>query len=200
MTHSDRRPSGSPEPQTVTDRALIVVPAEAPVPPEAMVELCRQMVEALAHSRQKALVCDLGRVTAADLTVIEALARMQLVARRRGCAIEFRHVGYGVRELLALSGLCDVLPVIDDAQTGIDGERCVKPPGPPILSPALRVDAGGQVEEREELGDDEHVDGGDAVVGHGQDVDGEGVEPSSGAFATVLGDGGGAVGGDRDEP
>jgi hypothetical protein len=41
-----------------------------------------------------------------DLSVVDALARMQLAARRAGCAIQVRDVCPQLSELLDLVGLC----------------------------------------------------------------------------------------------
>src|SRR5579862_447877 len=54
--------------------------------------------------------CDVGEITTLDAVAVDALARLQLAARRRGCQIRLRNAS---RELLALvrwMGLADVLP------------------------------------------------------------------------------------------
>jgi anti-anti-sigma regulatory factor len=58
----------------------------------------------------------------ADAATVDALARLQLCARRRGLDIRLRGASGELRDLLALCGLGDV----------------------------LRVEAGGQAEEREQ--------------------------------------------------
>jgi ABC-type transporter Mla MlaB component len=60
------------------------------------------------------LVCDIADVVDPDVGAIDALARLQLAARRRGCTIELRHACPEVRALLALTGLADVVPVTPD--------------------------------------------------------------------------------------
>ncbi|MBV8162242.1 MAG: STAS domain-containing protein [Acidimicrobiia bacterium] len=45
----------------------------------------------------------------ADMAVVDQLARLQLEARRLGCSIRLLHAGAELRELLALSGLDDVI-------------------------------------------------------------------------------------------
>jgi anti-anti-sigma regulatory factor len=54
------------------------------------------------------MVCDLGGV-AADACAIDALARLQLAARRLGLELRLRHVSGELRELIAFAGLGDVL-------------------------------------------------------------------------------------------
>jgi hypothetical protein len=67
------------------------------------------------------IVCDVSALPADGVTV-DALARLQLEARRLGLAIELRNVPFELVELLDLAGLRDV----------------------------LRVEARGQAEEREQ--------------------------------------------------
>ena len=70
----------------------------------------------------------LGHVDARkpDLAVIEALARVQLSARRRGSQIRLTNVSEGLRGLLDLVGLAEVL--------------CVEAQRQPELGEQLRVD------------------------------------------------------------
>ena len=55
------------------------------------------------------VVCDVAGV-AADAVSVDALARLQLAARRHRCRIEFRNASPDLRELIAFMGLDDVLP------------------------------------------------------------------------------------------
>jgi len=41
---------------------------------------------------------------------VDALARLQLAARRRGCQVRLRRAPNELRELLAFMGLRDILP------------------------------------------------------------------------------------------
>lgn len=50
----------------------------------------------------------------ADLVTIDALARLQLAARRLGCAVRVRHPPPDLSCLLELTGLADALGVDDD--------------------------------------------------------------------------------------
>jgi ABC-type transporter Mla MlaB component len=70
----------------------------------------------------RARVCRLLRpgVTAAifdvsaaqvDAVTVDALAQLQLVARRRGCQVRLRGAGQELRELVAFMGLDDVLRI-----------------------------------------------------------------------------------------
>lgn len=66
------------------------------------------------RDRARAVVCDLsGRtgLTGADMGTADALALHQLAVRRQGGQLELHGVCPRLRELLALSGLSDVLAV-----------------------------------------------------------------------------------------
>ncbi|MEW2193089.1 STAS domain-containing protein [Streptomyces microflavus] len=53
--------------------------------------------------------CDLGGVERADLALVEAVARLALVARRAGRQLRLRRVGPELQGLLDLVGLADVV-------------------------------------------------------------------------------------------
>ncbi len=57
-----------------------------------------------------ALTCDLGALTAPDLAVVDALARLRLAAARHGVGVVLLNAGGPLRELLAFSGLAALLP------------------------------------------------------------------------------------------
>jgi ABC-type transporter Mla MlaB component len=56
------------------------------------------------------VVCDVGALTDADLATVDALARLQLTARRVGSKVWLRHASSELRELLALVGLVGAIP------------------------------------------------------------------------------------------
>jgi hypothetical protein len=60
------------------------------------------------------LVCEVADV-AADLVAAEALARLALAARRRGCGTQLRGASPDLRALIELMGLTGTLGVADDA-------------------------------------------------------------------------------------
>ena len=60
------------------------------------------------------VLCDVENVTA-DAAVVDALARLQLAARRRGCRISLRGASRELRELVTFMGLAEVLTVSAEA-------------------------------------------------------------------------------------
>lgn len=63
-----------------------------------------------AEPERPVLTCDLGALTAPDLAVVDALARLRLAAARHGVAVVLLNAGGPLRELLAFSGLSALLP------------------------------------------------------------------------------------------
>ena len=90
----------------------------------------------MAGPRPSTIVCDVGGL-ASDAAAIDALARVQLAARRHGLEIRLRHASSELLSLLAFVGLSEV----------------------------LRVETGGEPEEREErLGAEEERELDDPAV------------------------------------
>jgi ABC-type transporter Mla MlaB component len=55
--------------------------------------------------------CDVGWIARADVQVVDALARLQLAARRRGCRLRLHNAPRELDELVELMGLAGVLVV-----------------------------------------------------------------------------------------
>jgi ABC-type transporter Mla MlaB component len=72
--------------------------------------LCARICALLAGSGGAAVAfCDVTGVQP-DVVTADALARLQLAAKRRGCVVRLRGASSELRELLAFMGLGDVLP------------------------------------------------------------------------------------------
>jgi ABC-type transporter Mla MlaB component len=84
--------------------------------------LCSEARRLLAPGRFDLVMCDVGAVVEPDVMVIEALARLQLTARRAGGSIGVWRASGRLRDLLALVGLCDVVAVCDDSPLGSCGQ------------------------------------------------------------------------------
>lgn len=70
--------------------------------------LCERVCALLAGCPTRVVDCDVGGV-AVDAVTVDALARLQLAARRRGCQVRLRNASHELRELVAFMGLGDVL-------------------------------------------------------------------------------------------
>jgi ABC-type transporter Mla MlaB component len=70
--------------------------------------VCMNLWMLLAASGASGALCDVEGVQA-DLAAVDALARLHVFARRRGLSLRIRGARGRLRELLALTGLDDVL-------------------------------------------------------------------------------------------
>ena len=62
------------------------------------------------------VVCDVAALTRPDLAALDALARMQLTARRAGTRMQLRGASPTLVGLLALTGLQEVLPLLGSVE------------------------------------------------------------------------------------
>jgi ABC-type transporter Mla MlaB component len=70
--------------------------------------LCNRVCGLLATSGAELVLCDVHGVPA-DAVTVDALARLQLAARRFGCRVRLRGASPELRRLVAFMGLEDVL-------------------------------------------------------------------------------------------
>jgi ABC-type transporter Mla MlaB component len=70
--------------------------------------LCDRVCGLLERSGAEVVFCDVAGVDP-DAVTVDALARLQLAARRHGCRVRLRHASGDLRELLAFLGLDSVL-------------------------------------------------------------------------------------------
>jgi ABC-type transporter Mla MlaB component len=87
-----------------------------PLTPADAAALCERARLELERSGAEVLVCDVAALKRPDAGTIEALARLQLTARRLGRQVRLRDPSRELRELLDLFGLSEVLPA-----GGLDG-------------------------------------------------------------------------------
>jgi anti-anti-sigma regulatory factor len=120
----------------------IVLDVRNPIARAAVPALCERVRVLLAAGVVEVITCEVGGLTEPDTDAVDALARLQLTARRLGRSIRLRHPRPELRDLLGLTGLCTELP----CGTG------------------LRLDSQWQTEEREQVGVDEEVDPTDPAV------------------------------------
>jgi ABC-type transporter Mla MlaB component len=70
--------------------------------------LCERVCGLLEQSGVGLAFCDVSGVSV-DAVTVDALARLQLAARRHGCEVRLRHASHELLELVAFMGLRDVL-------------------------------------------------------------------------------------------
>jgi anti-anti-sigma regulatory factor len=131
--HALRPPSGP---------RSIVLDVGGPIARTAVPGLCERVRVLLAGRDVDVVTCEIGGLTNLDAVAVDALARLQLTARRLGRSIRLRHVRPDVQDLLALTGLCEQLP----------------------CGGGLRVEPHRQIEQREQVRVDEEVDPADPPV------------------------------------
>ncbi len=61
------------------------------------------------------IVCDVGAIDKPDLAAVDALARIQLGARRCGAQVSLHNPCEELEELLTFLGLDEVLPSAEDS-------------------------------------------------------------------------------------
>ena len=119
---------------------VVVVGRIARAEIRALCERARRLVEA---SGADLLTCDVGAVAEPDLATVNALARLQLVARRAGCSLRLRDARADLQGLLVLTGLSETVGLV----------------------PALSVGCARQAEQREQACRvEEEVEPGDPAV------------------------------------
>ena len=100
------------------ERSFLAMPA--PLPPTVafaisgpiaradLPGLCERVCGLLAESGAEIALCDVDGVEP-DAVTVDALARLQVAARRYGCQVRLRHASNELRDLVAFMGLSDVL-------------------------------------------------------------------------------------------
>lgn len=71
--------------------------------------LSERVCALLDQDERGIVLCDVGGVEP-DAVTVEALARLQLAARRHGCQVRLRLASRELLDLVAFMGLQDVLP------------------------------------------------------------------------------------------
>lgn len=79
-----------------------------PIDRDDLPGLCDRVCVLLQRSGAAEALCDVAGV-AADAVTVDALARLQLAARRHRCVIRLRGASDPLRNLVAFMGLQDVL-------------------------------------------------------------------------------------------
>jgi len=98
---------------TEAPTAAMVLVVEAPIERADIPGLCARVCRLLEESDAPTVVCDVG-AHAPDAVTLDALARLQLAASRRGKSIELHRTSGELRALLELMGLGEVLTFVAD--------------------------------------------------------------------------------------
>ena len=109
-----RPPADLPSPEIELGMSGQIERAEIP-------GLCQRVQVLLTLQAADRLVCDVGAIVAPDAVTVDALARLQLTARRLGREVRIRHASRELQQLLALMGLSDVVPLSDGS--GLEAGR-----------------------------------------------------------------------------
>jgi anti-anti-sigma regulatory factor len=138
-------PEGARTPRACGPRPppdTIVFALSDPIAPADIPRICERVRKSVANSRAELVVCDVRALTDPDAVTVDALARLELTARRCGVQVTFRHALPELKDLLSLMGLTDVVPVCTEST----------------------LESGGQPEEREPAGRvQEEGDAGDPI-------------------------------------
>lgn len=94
----------APDPNT------IVFALNGPIAPKDLRWLCERVRSLLESSGSDHVVCDVSAVLTPDAGTVDALARMQLTARRLGRRMKVRGACGELKDLVTIAGLNDVLP------------------------------------------------------------------------------------------
>jgi len=86
--------------------------------------LCEHAQRLLAGGAANQLLCDVGAIVAPDAVTVDALARLQLTAKRMGREVRIRHASPELHDLLAFLGLSGVVPLSEPS--GLEARRQTK--------------------------------------------------------------------------
>ncbi len=89
---------------------MIVLTMDGAIARADVPALCERARSLMVASDAGPLVCDVGGLRAPDAVAVDALARLQLTARRLGYRVELLGVCDELRDLLTLIGLDEALP------------------------------------------------------------------------------------------
>jgi ABC-type transporter Mla MlaB component len=91
-----------------SDQRTIMFAVEGPIARADLPGLCERVCALLDRSGASVAFCDVRRVEP-DAVTVDALARLQLAARRCGCQVRLRGASDDLRRLVAFMGLQEVL-------------------------------------------------------------------------------------------
>src|SRR5581483_5202075 len=97
-----------------------------PIAPADLPGLCARVCGLLARASPDVVRCDVAGV-GADAVTVDALARLQLAAKRRGCRVSLCNASPELLELVAFMGLTHVLSCAEAGERGRVGGEAAHP-------------------------------------------------------------------------
>jgi ABC-type transporter Mla MlaB component len=113
---------GSHAPGTPPEPGTTVLVLAGPIGRGDIPGLCERGRVLMEGCDADLVICDVGAIAEPDAVTVDALARLQLMARRLGRRIHLRRACDELEELLALMGLSDVLPCGGASGVGAQGK------------------------------------------------------------------------------
>lgn len=99
------------EPRSPPEATTMVLVISGRIARSDVDPLCEQVCGLLKGCSVDQIVCDVRDIVDPDAAALDALARLQLAARRSGREIRLRYASVELRELLLLTGLSDAVPL-----------------------------------------------------------------------------------------
>jgi ABC-type transporter Mla MlaB component len=126
------RASLVPSPRPPPDPDILVMIISGPIAQSDVPILCEQVRTLLEGTDAGLVVCDLAALGGPDAATIDALARLQLTARRLGSGIRLRHACDELRDLLVLTGLDEVVRLDPRLPPEVSGQPEEREPAPSV--------------------------------------------------------------------
>jgi ABC-type transporter Mla MlaB component len=93
---------------TTVEPRTIAFTIQGPIERADLPGLCDRVCALLRRARPEVAYCGVGGIEP-DAVTVDALARLQLAARRCGCQVRLRGASDELRSLVAFMGLADVI-------------------------------------------------------------------------------------------
>jgi ABC-type transporter Mla MlaB component len=93
---------------TTAEPRAIAFTIHGPIERADLPGLCDRVCALLQRARPEVAYCEVGGIDP-DAVTVDALARLQLAAKRRACQIRLRGASDELRALVAFMGLADVI-------------------------------------------------------------------------------------------